>query len=110
MKQPKTHRTPKGQLVLWVVLITLAVVVIGLLGIESAKDMNDWNHWLKSHATALLIWRLALYGATAYGWYRMRQRLTSAGLSTEQHQQLLYAEIAAVAAIALLELHTIRPN
>jgi hypothetical protein len=40
----------------------------------------------------------------------MRQRLTSAGLSTEQHQQLLYAEVAAVAAIAQLELHTIRPN
>ncbi|WP_237881396.1 hypothetical protein [Pseudomonas sp. PGPR40] len=110
MKQPQTHRIPKSQLMLWAVLITLIVVVIGLLGIEVANDMNGWSNWLKSQTTALLIWRLALYGATAYGWYRMHRRLTSEGLSSQQHQRLMYAEIAAVVAIALLELHTIRPN
>lgn len=109
MKHPLTHRLARGQLILWAVLITLMVVVIGLLGIEAANDMNGWSHWLKSQATALLIWRLALYGATAYGWYRMRQRLTAEGLSKHQHQRLLYAEIAAVVTIAVLELHTIRP-
>ncbi|WP_454868455.1 hypothetical protein [Pseudomonas farris] len=110
MKQPQIHRISRSQLILWAVLITLTVIVIGLLGIEVAHDMNGWSNWLRSQATALLIWRLALYGATAYGWYRMRQRLTSEGLSTPQHQRLLYAEIAAVVAIALLELHTIRPD
>ncbi|WP_051414906.1 hypothetical protein [Pseudomonas sp. QTF5] len=110
MKQPQTHQIPKSQLILWALLITLAIVVIGLLGLEAAHDINSWSHWVKSQATALLIWRLALYGATAYGWCRMRQRLTAEGISTQQHDRLLYAEIAAVVAIALLELHIIRPN
>lgn len=99
---------PKGQFAFWAVLLTLAVIVIGLLGIEASNDMSGWSHWLKSQATPLLIWRLALYGATAYGWYRMRQRLISEGLSPQQRQRLLCAEVAAAVAISLLELHTLR--
>ncbi|TPG90307.1 hypothetical protein EAH72_29325 [Pseudomonas caspiana] len=110
MRQPKTRRALCAQIILWATLLTLAVIVIGLLGIEAADGINDWSQWLRGQAFALLIWRLALYSVVAYGWYRMRQRLAHEGLTSSQHQRLLCTEAAAVAAIAVLELMTFSSN
>lgn len=88
----------------------MVVVVIGLLGIEAANGVSGLNQWLRIQASALLVWRLALYSSTAYAWYRMRRRLNMQGFPPLQHQRLLYAEIAAIAAIALLELQILRAN
>lgn len=110
MKQSQTRSTSKAQAILWTTLITLAVVVIGLLSIEAANGISELSQWLRMQASALLIWRLVLYSSTAYGWYRMRCRLNKQGFSEHQHRRLLYAEIAAVAAVALLELQTLHTN
>ncbi|MHC8349729.1 hypothetical protein ACYZT7_10195 [Pseudomonas sp. RT4P38] len=110
MKQAQTRRTPKGQLILWVALITLAVVVIGLLGIDAAHNITGLSQWLRTQASALLIWRLTLYSGTVYGWYRMRRRFAYQGFTSPRHQRLLHAEVAAVSAIALLELMTFSSN
>jgi predicted nucleic acid-binding protein len=110
MKQPQARGSTKAQTILSTTLITLAVVVIGLLGIEAANGVSGLNKWLHMQTFALLAWRLALYSSTAYAWYRMRRRLNKQGFPPLQHQRLLYAEIAAVAAIALLELQILRAN
>jgi len=110
MSQPKTRHALCAPVILWTVLLTLAAIVIGLLGIEAANGIDDWIQWLRSQAAALLVWRLTLYSATAYSWYRMRQRFGHEGLSSSQHQRLLCAEAAAVCAIALLELMTYSSN
>ncbi|MHC8334116.1 hypothetical protein [Pseudomonas sp. LB3P25] len=110
MSQPKTRRALCTLVITWAFLLTLAAIVIGLLGIEAAAGIDDWTQWLRGQAFALLIWRLALYSATAYGWYRMRQRFAHEGLTPSQHQRLLCAEAAAVASVAVLELLTFSSN
>ncbi|MDR6609049.1 hypothetical protein [Pseudomonas synxantha] len=110
MKQPESHSTTKAQTILWATLIILAIITIGLLSIQAANNTTEMSQWLRAQASALLIWRLVLYCTTGYGWYRMRIRLTKQGFSPRQHQRLLFAEIVAVAAIALLELQTLRSN
>lgn len=110
MKQSKTRRITKAQAILWATLITLAIVVIGLLSTEAANGISGLSQWLRMQASALLIWRLVLYSSTAFCWYRMRCRLNKQGFSEHQHRRLLYAEITAVVAIALLELQTLHTN
>jgi predicted nucleic acid-binding protein len=110
MKQSQARGSTKAQTILCTTLITLAVVLIGLLGIEAANGISGLTQWLRMQASTLLVWRLTLYSSTAYAWYRMRRRLNKRGFSPRQHQRLLYAEIAAVTAIALLELQILRAN
>lgn len=104
MMRPSKTRLVIGHLVLWGVILGLAFIVVGLLTLEAANDLNGWYSWLDRNKTALLIWRLTLYGATAVAWYRMRQRLTRRGLTAEQHRRLLCAEVAAIGVLTLLEL------
>ncbi|UZE16066.1 hypothetical protein LOY70_19445 [Pseudomonas sp. B21-054] len=103
MRLSKT-RIVIAHLVLWGVILGLAFIVVGLLTLEAANDLNGWYSWLDKNKTALLIWRLTLYGATAVAWYRMRQRLARRGLTTEQHRRLLCAEVTAMGVLTLLEL------
>jgi hypothetical protein len=109
MKPLQSRRAPKAQVILYATLAILLLLGMGMLGIEASNDVHSWNHWLKAQATPLLIWRLTLYGTTAYGWYRMRLRLINEGLPSQQRQRLLYAEMSAVVAIAALELNAIGP-
>lgn len=110
MKHVHSRRFFKAHIIVWAALSILILAVMGLISIEAANDVNDWNQWLKAQATPLLVWRLILYSATAYGWYRVRRHLSNEGLSTQQHQRLMYAEMAAVFAITTLELNAIGTN
>ena len=88
----------------WVTLIVLAAVAVNLVGIRVVGDVDGWARWVNEHAGYFLVWRLGLYGATAYGWIRMRRRLRARDRSAEAHHRLRRAELGALAAIALLEI------
>jgi hypothetical protein len=72
-------------------------------------NVAQWNQWMQANHAVLLVCRLPLYAVTVYGWYRMRLSLIKRGFSPYQHQRLLYAEVAAITAVALLELLAPRP-
>ena len=92
-----------GVALLWALLVAGVVVAAYIVGIRVVGDIDGWARWLRAHSAYFLVWRLLLYTATAYGWWRMRQRLRQREPGTETHQRLLRVEIAAVATIMLLE-------
>lgn len=92
-----------GWVLLWLAAIVCVAVSVNLVGVRLAGDVEAWSRWLQAHAGHFLVWRLCLYGATAYGWWWMRQRLRQREPSQETRLRLLRTEIAAVVAIAALE-------
>lgn len=101
-------RTVLAHVLFWSVILSLAAVALGLLAAEGTNNVAQWNNWMRTHHTALLVWRLPVYIATVYGWYRMRVSLIKRGFTFHQHQRLLYAEVAAITVLAMLELLTFR--
>jgi len=92
-----------GLALLWGLLVAGIAVAVNVAGVHVVGSIDGWERWLHTHAAHLFVWRLLLYTATAYGWWRMRQRLRQREPGTETHQRLLRVEIAAVATIMLLE-------
>ena len=92
-----------GLALLWTLLVAAAAVAVNIAGIHVVGGVEGWQHWLKAHAGHFFVWRLCLYGATAYGWWWMRRRLLRREPSRETHQRLLCTEIAAVIAVVALE-------
>lgn len=89
----------------WALFWGLAVIVVAaavnVIGILVAGDVNGWVHWLRAHRGDFLAWRLCLYGATAWGWCWMRERVRRR--EPGAHTRLLRVEIAAVLVILALE-------
>lgn len=60
-------------------LAALVLLVMLLLapqfGQPSLDRLQAWTAWLEAHAMLLLLWRLCLYGLTAWGWYGLHQRV-----------------------------------
>jgi hypothetical protein len=92
-----------GWALLWTTAVIGAAVTVKVVGVRLVGDIEGWRHWLQLNAGYFFIWRLCLYGATAYGWWWMRKRLRRREPSAESGQRLLRTEIAAVIAIVLLE-------
>lgn len=92
-----------GLVLLWAVLLAVIAATVNLAGIRIVGSIVGWERWLHAHAARFLAWRLVLYAGTAYGWWWMRRRLRQREPSTEAHQRLLRIEVAAVAALVLLE-------
>jgi hypothetical protein len=92
-----------GVALLWSALVIGAAVVVNLAGIRIVGGVNGWERWLQGHTEAFLAWRLCLYAVTAWGWWWMRQRVRQREATAETHQRFLRVEIAAVAAIVLME-------
>ena len=88
---------------LWTALITAVAISVNLIGVHVVGDVNDWSQWLKEHGGCFLAWRLCVYGATAYGWLRMRRRLIRRETGADTPRRLLRTEIAAVLAVIALE-------
>lgn len=64
-----------GVALLWTLLVVAAAVAVNIAGIHVVGGVEGWQHWLQAHAGHFFVWRLCLYGATAYGWWWMRRRL-----------------------------------
>ena len=103
MRWPDMKRLrPLGQGLLWSFGLVLAVILINLLAIRLLGDVHAWSTWLRDHTLGLLLWRLGLYAALIYGWWRMRARLLRR--EPQSRQRLRRAEAAGIAALVLLEL------
>ncbi|BAW24587.1 hypothetical protein V8Z74_20170 [Comamonas sp. w2-DMI] len=88
---------------LWTAVITAAAVVANIVGIYLVGSVAGWERWLAASAGYFLMWRLCLYGATAYGWVWMRRRLLTREADPQARRRLLRSEIAGVIAIVALE-------
>ena len=88
---------------LWTAVITAAAVVANIVGIYLVGSVAGWEPWLAASAGYFLMWRLCLYGATAYGWVWMRRRLLTREADPQARRRLLRSEIAGVIAIVALE-------
>ena len=89
---------------LWTVVLVAAAVGANLLGIYLVGSVAGWERWLAAASGYFLVWRLCLYGATAYGWMWMRRRLLAReGDDTQARLRLVRSEIAGVIVIVALE-------
>ncbi len=92
---------------LWTVAIVAAAVGANVVGIYLVGSVAGWEQWLAATAGYFLVWRLCLYGATAYGWVWMRRRLLAReaqnGADGQARRRLVRSEIAGVVAIVVLE-------
>ncbi|VFR32001.1 hypothetical protein ANK1_4054 [plant metagenome] len=89
-------------LLLLVAVLVLAIAV-NVIGIRIAGSIEGWERWMEAHAGFFLVWRLLLYGGTAWGWIWMRRRLRAREPDSTTAQRLLRLEIAAVVALLILE-------
>ncbi|PAU86007.1 hypothetical protein CK507_16170 [Pseudomonas sp. WN033] len=89
---------------LWAVMLLTVAVATNVLGIYFVGSIAGWERWLADAAGYFLLWRLCLYGATAYGWLWMRRRLLARDSNSDAQRRLIRAEIAGVAALLALEL------
>src|SRR3546814_15475744 len=74
-----------GVALLWTLLVVAAAVAVNIAGIHVVGGVEGWQHWLQAHAGHFFVWRLCLYGATAYGWWWMRRRLLRGEPAREPH-------------------------
>ncbi|BCN39532.1 MULTISPECIES: hypothetical protein [Comamonadaceae] len=92
---------------LWTVLIVASAVAANIAGIYLVGGVAGWERWLAAAAGYFLVWRLGLYGATAYGWVWMRRRLLARedqnGADRQARRRLVRSEIAGVVALVALE-------
>ena len=92
-----------GQNLLWALLVAGIAVGVNVAGIHLIGGLGDWERWLRTHAGYFFAWRLLLYSATAYGWWRMRRRLRLYEPGSETLIRLRRTEMAALLSVVLLE-------
>ena len=88
---------------LWTVAIAAAAVGANVAGIYLVGSVAGLERWLAAAAGYFLLWRLCLYGATAYGWLWMRRRLLARETDAQARRRLVRSEIAGAVAIVALE-------
>jgi len=93
-----------GKALLWTVLLLALAVAANILGIYLLGSIHDWQNWLSAAAAYFFVWRLCLYAATIYGWRWMRRRLLACETDGDARKRLIRAEVAAVIAVAVLEI------
>ncbi|MDF8361299.1 hypothetical protein [Achromobacter anxifer] len=92
-----------GKALLWAAAIVAAAVGANIAGIYLIGSVAGWQRWLAAASGYFLVWRLCLYGATAYGWVWMRRRLLAREGSAQTRRRLVRSELAGVVAIVALE-------
>ncbi|EOX9654805.1 MULTISPECIES: hypothetical protein [Pseudomonas aeruginosa group] len=88
---------------LWTVVLAAVAVGANIVGIYLVGSVAGWERWLAAAAGYFLVWRLCLYGATAYGWVWMRRRLLAREDDAQARRRLVRSEVAGVVAIVALE-------
>ena len=85
-------------------LLLAVVIIAAAVGANLVGSVAGWERWLAAASGYFLVWRLCLYGATAYGWVWMRRRLLARAADAAQaRRRLVRSEIAGVVAIVVLE-------
>lgn len=93
-----------GLVLLGALLVLLAAVAANVVGTHMAGGIDSWQAWLTAHSKHFLAWRLLFYAGTAWGWNWMHRRVLAREPDAGTRRRLLRAELAAVAAVAALEL------
>lgn len=88
---------------LWTALLLVVAVAANVAGIYFMGSIAGWEQWLAEASGFFLLWRLCLYGATAYGWVWMRQRLLARQPDARTRRRLSRTEIAGGLALVILE-------
>jgi hypothetical protein len=89
-----------------VIAIFLVAAIANVIGIWIVGDVSSWGQWLREHSSHFAVWRGALYVGTGLGWWWMRSRVSLRETMPETRTRLLRTEIAAVLAVAILEVTT----
>jgi hypothetical protein len=84
-------------------LVLLVFLLAPQLGQPSLDRLQAWTAWLEAHATLLLLWRLCLYGLTAWGWYGLYQRVHAREGSSRGVVRLYLLECLALSTLAVAE-------
>lgn len=88
----------------WTALLLLVAVIVNVAGIGIVGGIQDWSQWLNAHARLFLIWRIVLYLALGYGWWRMRRRIIGSEGPVRAKARLIRVEAASVVALLVLEI------
>ena len=83
--------------------LALVVFLINAWAIVAFGSIDRWVTWFQRHRLHFLLWRLLLYGVTAYAWLPLRRRIVTAEAGSATAARLLRAEVAAVIAVVLIE-------
>jgi len=81
-------------------------MLVNAIGISTLGGAARWVSWLQGHRVYFLLWRVLLYGGTVFAWLPMRRRVLSAEADGTAAIRLLRAEVAAIAAVILIEAMT----
>ncbi|MDR2014531.1 MAG: hypothetical protein LBP99_02765 [Azoarcus sp.] len=88
---------------LWCLAVVVALVLINVVGIALAGNIERWQQWVNAHTNHFLAWRLILYANIAAGWAWMRRRVLARESGEDAHWRLSRAELACVVVVALIE-------
>ncbi|GKT24398.1 hypothetical protein [Acidovorax sp. SUPP3334] len=88
---------------LWMALVMGIAVAANLVGIRMLGGIEAWSQWLTAHAGYFFAWRLVLYGATAWGWRRLRICHHQNGKNSDELARIRRVEVATMLAVLLLE-------
>ena len=81
----------------------LLAFIVNAVGIWSLGGVGRWAGWFQDHRVYFLLWRILLYGVTAYAWLPMRRRVLSGEPDAGTAVRLIRAEVAAIVAVVLIE-------
>ena len=88
---------------LWTLILLTLAVAANVAGIYLMGSVAGWERWMAQASGYFLLWRLCLYGATAYGWLWMRRRLLAREPGAEARRRLIRAEVAGAVVMVALE-------
>ena len=88
---------------LWTLILLTLAVAANVAGIFLMGSVAGWERWMAQSSGYFLLWRLCLYGATAYGWLWMRRRLLAREPGAEARRRLIRAEVAGAVVMVALE-------
>ena len=92
-----------GRALLWTLILLTLAVAANVAGVYLMGSVAGWERWMAQASGYFLLWRLCLYGATAYGWLWMRRRLLAREPGEEARRRLIRAEVAGAVAMVALE-------
>lgn len=92
-----------GVILLWTLLVFGVAFAMTLIGIRTIGSIQGWQNWLRAQAGYFFVWRVGVYGVTAYfGWQthrHLRQRQSNAA----DYQPLRLIGVGAVITVLVTE-------
>ncbi|MDU8489401.1 hypothetical protein RYA07_13415 [Pseudomonas syringae pv. actinidiae] len=90
----------------WPVLLTIVLAVVFMTAVAHFfGDIERFREWQQEHYSYMLAWRLSLYAAIGFGWFRLKRTLKQRALDTSPVPSgLRRCEVMAIFVVLLFEL------